>query len=270
MEEWAHDVRTVWDNARTYNAPESEVYQAAERLSKLMENGYSAIKRSLEIPNYDPYHPKTQEYYFNTYTRHYEEYRAANPQIGAVTAAAIPPAGGYVDPYASMPPAAANNPVRASPAPKKTRATPPAANSPIPASAGVYNPMMPAANNNNNRTKRKSEENDEFDMMHMAHTSAPPGSQPQQQYVNGNYGAPPLQQVPQQHVPQQVPAITPQQEQRLQERLGLLNDDQANEVIKILDVKPNQDGDFEILIENMPPETIRVLENYLISVTGPF
>lgn len=50
--DWAEDVRTVWNNARIYNAPESEVYRSAERLSQLMEARYANIQ--LDIPNQRP------------------------------------------------------------------------------------------------------------------------------------------------------------------------------------------------------------------------
>lgn len=279
MAEWSADVRTVWDNARTYNAPESEVYQAAERLSKLMETTYSQIRRTLEIPSYDPFIHKPQEWYYNTYQRHYEEYRNANPQAAQVISAPI--VNTYADPYgapvhggALPPPAQA----KASPAPKKTRAAPPMANSPVqPASSpsGAYNPMGGAPNANGANRKRKGDGSDEFDLMHLSHTAIPPG-QPAP-YVNGNYGNP----VPQQHVPvpqpvqqqpvaQPVATISAAQQQRLQERLEQLDENQANEVIKILNVQPNAEGEFEILIENMPQETVRILQNYLVSVTGPF
>lgn len=284
LAEWALDVRTVWDNARTYNAPESEVYQAAERLSKMMETAYAHIQRSLEIPNYDPYHPKPQEWYYNTYTRNYEEYRHANPQAAQVISA--PVVAGY-DHYAvhsgtvggTLPPPAQ---AKASPAPKKTRAAPPMASPSGPAAAAAYNAPVGATNNANGgaNRKRKADGSEEFEMMHMAHTTAPPGQQ-QPVYGNGGYGNGMPAQQPmhhQQHAVQapiapvaQVPAgISPQQQERLQSRLEMLEEHQANEVIKILQIQPNAEGEFEILIENMPQETVRLLENYLVSVTGPF
>lgn len=280
LAEWSADVRTVWDNARTYNAPESEVYQAAERLSKLMESTYSQIRRSLEIPAYDNYIPKPQEWYFNTYQRHYDEYRNANPQAAQVISAPIVPA--YADPYgapvhgggALPPPSLAKTPV----APKKTRAAPPMANSPVQAASspsGAYNPMGGAPNANGANRKRKGDGSDEFDLMHLSHTALPPGgSQQPAPYVNGNYPmsqhVPVAQPVQQQPVAQPVATISAAQQQRLQERLEQLDENQANEVIKILNVQPNAEGEFEILIENMPQETVRILQNYLVSVTGPF
>lgn len=300
--DWAHDIRLIWDNARTYNAPESEVYIAAERLSKMFETSYANIQRSLDISGFDPYIPKPIEWYVNTYARHWEEYRAANPQLvvnnvvgvtgGPAALHGAPPSGlpssalpPHLDPYGTM---ALNKPPVPAAAPKKTRAQPPAvapqgaygmgATPTASTATSLANANVPPANR-----KRRADGSDEFEAMHPPqHTSMPPGASAMGYHAPANNAAsvgapsnngaapsyPPQGQIPQQ--PMQATTISLQQQQRMQERLEQLNEAQGNEVIKLLDIQPNAEGEFEILIENMPLEIVRVLENYLVSVTGPF
>ena len=244
MAEWAADVRRVWDNAKTYNAPESEVYQAAETLSNFMESQYATIQRNLELHNYDPFHHKHLEWYVNTYKRHWAEYAAANPHLIA------PQAPLSAAPLGSPPPA---NP-KASPGAKKTKATTP---------GGTGGAGGPGANR-----KRKGEKSgDEFDALHM-------GIPPPSTHYNGSGGsvtahapAPMAAAAPMAMAPQMLSA---EQQARLQARLELLDENQAAEVIGILNIQPNAEGEFEIIIESLPKETIAKLEDYLTRVTGAF
>jgi hypothetical protein len=78
----AGDIRLVWDNARTFNLPESDIYQRADRLSKLFERRYTDLKRMFQFPdNYDLVKiPQTPEYFTNLFSQRLSEYYAKNPQ----------------------------------------------------------------------------------------------------------------------------------------------------------------------------------------------
>lgn len=244
MSEWAQDVRRVWDNAKTYNAPESDVYAGAETLSNFFEQRYASIQRQLEIPHYDPYVPKPIEWYVSAYKRGFADYTAAHPQAAAAQAAGSLP-------VAALPPQP--TPTKPTPAPKKAKA----------ATAST-----PA----NNRKRKPDQRADEYDMAHAPAPAAPSA------HYNGSSALPPMSQppmpsqpTPSYGLPAQAPAALSADEQnRLQSRLEMLDEGQASEVISILQIQPNEAGEYEIAIENLPPATIRVLEDYLIRATGPF
>jgi len=241
--EWAADVRLVWDNAKTYNAPESEVYKAAEALCRMTEQGYLKIQRQLELPpSYDPFIPKSTDWYVSVYRRHYQDFLDANPQY----AQPINPVPAALPPPASHP--------KSSPGAKKTRAAPPSGTSPSGAGG--------------NRKRKPDADDQDYEIAH-AHTTAP-GTQynGNHAYNNTNMGAQMPMAAPSQASP--APALSQQQQDRIQERLSMLDEGQAGEVIKLLGIQPNEEGEYVILIETMPPETLRVLESFLAATTGPF
>jgi hypothetical protein len=250
MADWAADVRRVWDNAKTYNAPESEVYQAAEALSNMMESQYAAIQRSLELHNYDPFMPKPIEWYVNTYKKHWAEYAAANPQLSQPTAASPSPMAS-TGALGSPPPS--SNP-KASPGAKKTKAA-------TPGSAGA------------NRKRKGDKGSDDYDAVHM-------GIPPPSSHYNGGgnvsqhqlpqHSASPMAATPLPPMQQQQFMLSPAEQARLQSRLELLDENQAAEVIGILNIQPNEQGEFEIIIESLPRDTVEKLEEYLTRVTGEF
>jgi ankyrin repeat protein len=241
LADWAADVRLVWDNAKTYNAPESEVYQAAERLCRMTEQGYAHLQRQLDLHNYDPFVHKPHEWYINTYKRHYQEFLDANPQFAqpllGSSSGSLPP------------PSSAANPVKSSPGAKKTRAAPPTTSSP--------------SSNASNRKRKPDLGAEEYDLAH-AHTSAP-----STHYNGASTYAAPVAAAPVPVAPQPT-TLSHAEQERLQERLGMLDEAQAGEVIKILNIQPNEEGEYVIAIESLPPDTIRVLADFLVAATGPF
>eukprot|EP00456_Euglypha_rotunda_P053871 TRINITY_DN4351_c0_g1_i8.p1 TRINITY_DN4351_c0_g1~~TRINITY_DN4351_c0_g1_i8.p1 ORF type:complete len:141 (+),score=36.36 TRINITY_DN4351_c0_g1_i8:122-544(+) len=46
MDKFAADVRLVWRNAMVYNRPDSDIYQTAEKLSKLFERKFAKLKKT--------------------------------------------------------------------------------------------------------------------------------------------------------------------------------------------------------------------------------
>lgn len=53
-ESFASDVRLVWRNAMKYNRSDSDIYQTAEKLSKLFEKRFAKVKKSVVVPPSDP------------------------------------------------------------------------------------------------------------------------------------------------------------------------------------------------------------------------
>eukprot|EP01127_Copromyxa_protea_P021529 TRINITY_DN7421_c0_g1_i1.p1 TRINITY_DN7421_c0_g1~~TRINITY_DN7421_c0_g1_i1.p1 ORF type:complete len:810 (-),score=155.87 TRINITY_DN7421_c0_g1_i1:236-2500(-) len=51
LKDFVHDVRLVFNNARQFNIDQSYIYQDADSLSKLFEERYLAIKKELQIPS---------------------------------------------------------------------------------------------------------------------------------------------------------------------------------------------------------------------------
>jgi Bromodomain/Bromodomain extra-terminal - transcription regulation len=53
-DQFASDVRLVWNNAKTYNRPGSEIYITADALSKAFEKRFSNIKRTTPVVQTGP------------------------------------------------------------------------------------------------------------------------------------------------------------------------------------------------------------------------
>lgn len=78
IRDWARDVRLVWDNALTYNPPQSPIHQFAENLSNYFEKRYINLTVMFGLgPEYDPFNPKPSEWYLERYNTNVKDYQNA-------------------------------------------------------------------------------------------------------------------------------------------------------------------------------------------------
>jgi hypothetical protein len=276
--DWAADVRQIWDNARVYNRPESVIAMQADRLSQLFEAQYNTVKQEAGLPvDYDPLQRKTHEFYMAIYQKGAAEYqRVAGVTLTPQTGPGPGPVGAVPPPVGGQPP---RPPMPRPPAPGMAQQQ----YAPVPPSAGAAKAQKPKP------AKRKADEMTPTPMMHSPHVQnggpmgrpqpnpyAPQQAHPMhQQHMgmppmghHGHPGAPHMGHpgMPPQPQPTAMAAAAPfppEELEFLSAQLNNLNEDQVQHVIEIMQLAPNADGEYEINITDLPPATLRRLQQFV-------
>jgi hypothetical protein len=267
MKEWSADVRQIWENARVYNRPDSVIALQADRLSQLFEAQYAGLKSEAGLdPSFDPYHKKEHSTLMAIYQKGVSEYQRATG-VALQPPGMIPPhpqpAAHQNQPRPQMPrpPAAAvaqqqYAPVAAAGPPKAQKPKPPKRK----ADDMTPTPQMVSPHVQNGGSMNRPQNPYGAVPQQPSHAMHPQQQHlghPMQQQMGGHIH-PGMQQPPQAPFP-------PEELEFLSSQLNNLNEAQVQTVIEIMQLAANEDGEYEINIMDLPPHTLRKLQQFVYS-----